>query len=116
MSITRFAFPTTIHFGAGASRLNGCRRVLDPGSLAFDNPEQYGYTLRAKTLEEHRQRLVQPSWKHIITLVVMGRSPTRPMSAASKIGASPSLLIATMVRASLMPVMCWMAPEMPIAM
>ncbi len=39
---------------------------LDPGSLAFDNPEQYGYTLRAKTLEEHRQRLVQPSWKHIM--------------------------------------------------
>jgi hypothetical protein len=39
---------------------------LDPGSLAFDNPEQYGYTLRATTLEEHRQRLVQPSWKHIM--------------------------------------------------
>ena len=39
---------------------------LDPGSLAFDNPEKYGYTLRAKTLEEHRQRLVQPSWKHIM--------------------------------------------------
>ncbi len=42
--------------------------------------------------------------------------PTRPISATSKIGASPSLLMATMVRASLMPVRCWMAPEMPIAM
>jgi B12-binding domain/radical SAM domain protein len=39
---------------------------LDPGSLAFDNPDRYGYTLRAQTLEEHRQRLVQPSWKHIM--------------------------------------------------
>lgn len=32
------------------------------------------------------------------------------------IGASASLLIATMVRASLIPVRCWMAPEMPNAM
>jgi hypothetical protein len=39
---------------------------LDPGSLVFDNPEAYGYTLRAKTLEEHRQLLLQPSWKHIL--------------------------------------------------
>ena len=39
---------------------------LDPGSRVFDNPEQYGYTLRAKTLEEHRERLVMPSWKHIM--------------------------------------------------
>ena len=40
--------------------------LLDPGSKAFDNPEKYGYTLRAKTLEEHRQRMVMPSWKHIM--------------------------------------------------
>ena len=39
---------------------------LDPGSMVFDNPEKYGYTLRATTLEEHRQLLVQPSWKHIM--------------------------------------------------
>jgi hypothetical protein len=32
----------------------------------------------------------------------LNRSPTRPMSATSKIGASESLLIATIVRASLM--------------
>ncbi len=35
---------------------------------------------------------------------IWNRSPTRPMSATSKIGASASLLMATMVRASLMPV------------
>jgi hypothetical protein len=39
---------------------------LDPGSLVFDNPEKYGYKLRAKTLEEHRQLLLQPSWKYIM--------------------------------------------------
>ena len=44
----------------------------------------------------------------------LNRSPTRPMSAISKIGASASLLIATIVPASLMPVRCWIAPEMPI--
>jgi len=39
---------------------------LDPGSMAFDNPEKYGYKLRAHTVEEHRQLLLQPSWKHIM--------------------------------------------------
>ncbi|MBA4370903.1 MAG: hypothetical protein C0418_04920, partial [Coriobacteriaceae bacterium] len=39
---------------------------LDPGSLAYDDPERYGYRRLATTLEEHRQLLVQPSWKHIM--------------------------------------------------
>ncbi len=39
---------------------------LDPGSWGFENPEQFGYRLFAHTLEEHRQLLVQPSWKHIL--------------------------------------------------
>ena len=39
---------------------------LDPGSPGFENPEQFGYRLFAHTLEEHRQLLVQPSWKHIL--------------------------------------------------
>ena len=39
---------------------------LDPGSMVFDNPSEYGYTLRAKTLEEHRQLLLEPSWKTIM--------------------------------------------------
>jgi len=36
---------------------------LDPGSLAFENPERYGYKVLHRTLEEHRRALVQPSWK-----------------------------------------------------
>ena len=40
--------------------------TLDPGSRVFDDPDRFGYTLRAKTLEEHRQLLLEPSWKHIL--------------------------------------------------
>jgi len=37
---------------------------LDPGSPAFEYPEKHGYRVLFKTLEEHRQALVQPSWKY----------------------------------------------------
>ena len=37
---------------------------LDPGSLAFEQPEKHGYHVLFRTLEEHRQALVQPSWKY----------------------------------------------------
>ena len=39
---------------------------LDVGSIVFDNPEKYGYKLRARTFEEHRERMILPSWKHIM--------------------------------------------------
>jgi B12-binding domain/radical SAM domain protein len=39
---------------------------LDPGSPVFEKPERYGYRLFARTLEEHRQALVQPSWKYVL--------------------------------------------------
>jgi len=39
---------------------------LDPGSRGFEEPERFGYRLFARTLEEHRQLLVQPSWKQIL--------------------------------------------------
>ncbi|MDD1746734.1 MAG: TIGR04190 family B12-binding domain/radical SAM domain protein [Methanomassiliicoccales archaeon] len=40
---------------------------LDPGSYAFENAEEVGYRLFARTLEEHRARLVSPSWKHVLS-------------------------------------------------
>lgn len=40
---------------------------LDPGSLAFEEPEKYGYISLARTLEEHRSRLTMPSWKHVLS-------------------------------------------------
>ncbi|MDD5773309.1 MAG: TIGR04190 family B12-binding domain/radical SAM domain protein [bacterium] len=39
---------------------------IDPGSMVFENPDQYGYKIFYKTLEEHRQALLQPSWKYIL--------------------------------------------------
>jgi B12-binding domain/radical SAM domain protein len=39
---------------------------LDPGSRGFENPEQHGYRLLARSLEEHRKRLVAPSWKYVL--------------------------------------------------
>ncbi len=39
---------------------------LDVGSIAFDNPDHYGYKLRARTFEEPRERMILPSWKHIM--------------------------------------------------
>lgn len=40
---------------------------VDPGSRVFEEPEKWGYTLRARTLEEHRQLLDNPSWKHVLS-------------------------------------------------
>jgi len=39
---------------------------LDPGSRAFEAPEHYGYRLFYRTLEEHRQALLSPSWKYAL--------------------------------------------------
>jgi B12-binding domain/radical SAM domain protein len=38
----------------------------DPGSRAFEEPERFGYRLFARTLAEHRQLLVQPTWERIL--------------------------------------------------
>lgn len=40
---------------------------LDPGCLAFENPEKFGYKQFYRTLEEHRQALTMPSWKYILS-------------------------------------------------
>jgi len=40
---------------------------LDPGSLAYEQPERHGYLRHATTLEAHRQLLLQPSWKYILS-------------------------------------------------
>ncbi len=40
---------------------------IDPGSRAFEDPERWGYKLFAHTLEDHRQLLDNPSWKHVLS-------------------------------------------------
>jgi radical SAM superfamily enzyme YgiQ (UPF0313 family) len=39
---------------------------LDPGSLGFEQPERHGYRVLFRTLAEHRQALLSPSWKYSI--------------------------------------------------
>ena len=39
---------------------------LDPGSRAFQEPAKHGYRLFHRTLEEHRQALLAPSWKYTL--------------------------------------------------
>jgi B12-binding domain/radical SAM domain protein len=39
---------------------------IDPGSRGFEEPERFGYRLFARTLEEHRRLLLQPTWEHIL--------------------------------------------------
>lgn len=48
---------------------------LDPGSPAFEEPERYGYRLRARTLEEHRQRLTLPTWSQILNYESLSLPP-----------------------------------------
>ena len=40
---------------------------VDPGSRVFEEPEKWGYRLRARTLEDHRRLLDSPSWKHVLS-------------------------------------------------
>jgi hypothetical protein len=40
---------------------------LDPGSRVFEEPEKFGFRCFARTLEEHRQLLIQPTWEQILS-------------------------------------------------
>lgn len=40
---------------------------LDPGSRVFEEPEKFGFRCFARTLEEHRRLLVEPSWERILS-------------------------------------------------
>lgn len=40
---------------------------LDPGSRAYEHAAEVGYIRHAQTLEDHRQLLLQPTWKHILS-------------------------------------------------
>ena len=57
-------------FGLGDNRLSGfispMGPFIDPGSRGFEEPERFGYRLFAKTLEEHRQLLIRPTWESIL--------------------------------------------------
>ena len=89
--------------------------VAGPGRLR--SPGRWGPT--EKRGGSSRNRPVLPKRRDqsfpVSSGTILNRSPTRPMSATWKIGASSSLLIAMIVFESFMPARCWIAPEMPIA-
>jgi B12-binding domain/radical SAM domain protein len=39
---------------------------IDPGSNIFEEPEKFGYRILYKTLREHRQAMLMPSWKYTL--------------------------------------------------
>jgi B12-binding domain/radical SAM domain protein len=39
---------------------------IDPGSLAYEESEKFGYKIFYRTLEEYRQALLLPSWKYTL--------------------------------------------------
>lgn len=59
---------------------------LDPGSRAFEEPEKHGYTLFARTLEEHRQRLLEPSWKYVLNYETKWMNRDEIVSASYEAG------------------------------
>ncbi len=40
---------------------------LDPGSLAFEKADHFGYRKLCHTLEDHRRMLLAPSWKYVLS-------------------------------------------------
>jgi hypothetical protein len=40
---------------------------IDPGSSIFEDPEKYGYRFFYRTLKEHRQAMLMPSWKYTLS-------------------------------------------------
>jgi B12-binding domain/radical SAM domain protein len=65
---------------------------IDPSSLVWDDPERYGYTLFCRTLEEHRQALLQPSWKYILSYETKWMNRDRIVDATYEAGRRLNLL------------------------
>ncbi len=59
---------------------------VDPGSLVFEKPEHYGYRLFARTLDEHRCRLVAPSWKYVLNYETCWMSRDQIVAATYEAG------------------------------
>ncbi len=65
---------------------------LDPGSRAFEEPERHGYHLHCRTLEEHRQALLAPSWKHALNYETKWMDRNAIVSATYEAGRRLNLL------------------------
>jgi B12-binding domain/radical SAM domain protein len=54
---------------------------IDPGSRGFEEPERFGYRLFARTLDEHRRLLTQPTWERILNYETRWMSRERLVDA-----------------------------------
>ena len=63
---------------------------VDPGSLAFENPERYGYQLRFRSLEDHRKAMLAPNWRDMLNYetVTMDREAIAQSTYEAAIGLS----------------------------
>ena len=69
----RSVMETVEYCGDLLQRYGGTKKILpmiaplapfiDPGSRLFEEPELYGYRLFYRTLAEHRQAMLMPTWK-----------------------------------------------------
>lgn len=59
---------------------------VDPGSQAFEQPEKHGYRLFCRTLEEHRQALLAPSWKYVLNYETEWMTRTEIVDATYEAG------------------------------
>jgi Fe-S oxidoreductase len=62
---------------------------VDPGSRAFEEPDKWGYKFFARTLEEHRSLLDNPSWKRVLSYET--KWMTRDMIAETSYDAAEEL-------------------------
>ncbi len=65
---------------------------VDPGSRAFEEPDKHGYRLFARTLEEHRQLLLAPSWKYVLNYETEWMSRDQIVAATYEAGRQLNLI------------------------
>lgn len=65
---------------------------VDPGSQAFEQPEKHGYRLYARTLEQHRQQLLAPSWKYVLNYETVWMNREQIVTATYESGRQLNLL------------------------
>jgi B12-binding domain/radical SAM domain protein len=65
---------------------------LDPGSRAFEEPEKNGYRLFCRTLEQHRQALLEPSWKYVMNYETVWMDRDQIVDATYEAGRRLNLL------------------------
>ncbi len=70
METVKYCGSLLAHYGGNGTRgrvlplLAPLAPFIDPGSSIFEDPEKYGYRFFSRTLKEHRQAMLMPSWKY----------------------------------------------------